>query len=258
VLDILKRQKQREAPKTNRFSVSIVELCSSPRIRRANVESETVNSGHLGAVDVLGPLLRRLATRQAYLEIRNVISCCPERHLEEVVTRSLLPCSEQTLYGLNPPLPACVRWFPRGAPLCLFGTLGNLRRPEVSTCTLCLIWTARGSFDTQKSLTLEERKSRWLFRQETTDQAQNHVQHFYCRDNRDVANSWRAGLKSCQKVLFGNSGSHGSKKASKQLVPNLIHSRVLGFSPLTESSVQWPGPCNGIERGLKGLYLHPW
>ncbi len=70
MLDILERKKQDKSPGTNGFLVRMMELRQGPGIRRTNVESKTIDSSDLGAVDVAGPLLGGLSASEANLRKR--------------------------------------------------------------------------------------------------------------------------------------------------------------------------------------------
>ncbi len=55
LLDVLERKKQDKTPDAYCFLVRMMQLRPGPRIRRANIESKTIDTSHLGAVNVVGP-----------------------------------------------------------------------------------------------------------------------------------------------------------------------------------------------------------
>jgi hypothetical protein len=68
MLHILKRKKDQKSPRTYGLLVGMIELRPRPGIRRADVKSKTVDAGHLGAADVVSPILRRLVASEANLK----------------------------------------------------------------------------------------------------------------------------------------------------------------------------------------------
>ena len=57
LLDILERKKRDIFPNACGFLVRMMGLRPGPGIRRTDVESKTINTSHLGAVVVAGPVL---------------------------------------------------------------------------------------------------------------------------------------------------------------------------------------------------------